>query len=85
MKAIITKYHPATSFFGSRISASDCDGNRVYIAYPHHLSGETCYRAAGCAFMQKFGWKGNLVGGEIKGGYAFCIDESTAVEYCGFL
>jgi phosphoribosyl-AMP cyclohydrolase len=31
MKAIRTRYLPATSTKGSRIVASDCDGNRVII------------------------------------------------------
>jgi len=73
MKAIITKYHGPTNFKGSRISASDEDGNRITIPYPSELDwrdGEP-HRAAAQSLCEKMNWKGSLVGGSVKGGYAF--------------
>jgi hypothetical protein len=71
MKAIRTKYHGATDTRGSRISASDEDGNRVSIPYPHELGGENCHRKAADALCAKMGWTGELIGGALKDGYAF--------------
>lgn len=72
MKAIITKYHGPTNTKGSRISASDSDGNRVYISYPHELSGEAVYRAAAEALRVKMGWPElHEIGGGTKDGYVF--------------
>ena len=47
------------------------DGNRVTIGYPHDLSGEAVHRKAAEALLTKMNWKGALVGGAIKNGYAF--------------
>jgi hypothetical protein len=77
MKAITTKYHGATNTRGSRISASDMDGNRVSIPYPHDLSGEAVHRAAAEALCAKMGWTGELAGGATKDGYAFVFVDSS--------
>jgi len=71
MKAILTKYLNPTNTRGARIRASDSDGNAVTIGYPHELSGEDVHRKAAEDLRDKMGWKGELVGGAIKGGYAF--------------
>ena len=73
MKAIITKYHGPTNTKGSRISADDGDGNRCYISYPHHVSGEDVHRLAAEALCAKMGWSGaeTLRGGATRTGYAF--------------
>jgi hypothetical protein len=71
MKAIQTKYHGPTNTRGSRISASDLDGNRVSISYPHELSGEAVHRKAADALCEKMGWNGALIGGAIRNGYVF--------------
>ena len=71
MKAIETKYHGPTDTRGSRITASDSDGNRVSIPYPYELSGEECHRKAARRLCQKMGWKGRLTGGALKSSYVF--------------
>jgi hypothetical protein len=71
MKAIVTKYHGPTNFKGSRITATDEDGNRITISYPHELSGEDVHRAAAQALCDKMKWTGQLVGGSLKNGYVF--------------
>lgn len=76
MKAIITKYHGATDTKGSRISATDTDRNRISIPYPYELSGSAVHRAAAEALCKKMKWEGRLIGGGIKGGYAFVFAES---------
>lgn len=71
MKAILTRYKGPTNYRGSRIIASDDDGNSVIISYPHELSGEAVHRKAALALCDKMQWKGELASGSIKGGYAF--------------
>jgi len=71
MKAIVTKYHGPTDRRGSRISASDSDGNRVTIPYPYDLSGEDCHREAAEALCKKMNWPAQLIGGGLRNGYVF--------------
>jgi len=74
MKAIVTKYHGPTNTRGSRISASDGDGNRVSIPYPHELDREDGHYKAACALRDKMQWGGDLIGATIKGGYVFVAE-----------
>jgi hypothetical protein len=71
MKAIITKYHGPTHTKGSRISASDEDGNRVTVSKNHSLNSETAHRVAAEALCLKMRWTGKMVSGSIKNGYVF--------------
>ena len=71
MKAIRTKYHGPTNTRGSRISATDEDGNRVSVSYDYALSGEAVHRAAADALCAKMNWTGDLIGGSLKNGYVF--------------
>ena len=71
MKAITTTYHGATNTRGSRITASDEDGNRITIPYPHELSGEAVHRKAAAALCTKMNWSGRLTGASLKRGYVF--------------
>jgi hypothetical protein len=80
MKAIVTKYHGPTNFKGSRITASDEDGNRITISYPHELSGEACHRKAAQALCNKMKWEGNLIAGSLKHGYVFVFGPDLNTE-----
>ena len=71
MKAITTKYKGPTDTRGSRIYASDADGNRVSIPYPYELSGEAVHLEAAKALCRKMSWPADLLGGAVKGGYTF--------------
>jgi hypothetical protein len=71
MKAIITKYIPATNTRGSRIKAFDCDKNSVVISYPHELSGEAVYKQAAVRLCEKMKWSTDLLGGGTSNGYVF--------------
>lgn len=91
MKAIETKYHGPTNRRGSRIVASDGDGNRATISYPYQLSGEAVHRAAAVELCRKMGWSvGRMIGGATKHGYAFVFDpavketENTASQIAKF-
>ena len=68
MKAIITKYHGPTNTRGSRISATDSDGNRVSISYPYDRDP---HRAAAAALCAKMRWSGTLVQGGTSNGAVF--------------
>jgi hypothetical protein len=75
MKAIVTKFHGATDTRGSRISASDSDGNRVSITYNHALDHSHNHDAAAIALCRKMGWAGhNLMRGGVKGGNVYVFD-----------
>jgi hypothetical protein len=78
MKAIFTKYHGPTDYKGSRISASDQDGNRVTISYPYELSGEDVHRKAAEALCAKMNWTGTLIGGSYGKGYVFTFGPDFA-------
>ena len=75
MKAIFTKYHGPTNTRGSRISASDQDGNRITISYPYELSGEAVHRKAADALCTKMHWTGKLTGGSVRNGYVFVFSD----------
>jgi hypothetical protein len=79
MKAIVTTYRPATNTRGSRIAASDEDGNRISIPYPHELSGEAVHRQAAEALCTKMGWHGRLTSGSLKHGYVFVFTSTSDV------
>lgn len=68
-KAITTKYLGPTDFKGSRISATDGDGNRVSVPYEYALNSDGNHIAAATALCEKMKWKGTLVhGGLLKNG-----------------
>lgn len=71
MKAIVTRYKGPTNYRGARIIADDGDGNRLTISYPYELSGEAVHRKAAEALRDKMGWRGELLGGGTRTGYAF--------------
>ena len=79
MKAITTKYHGPTNSRGSRIIATDEDGNRISIGYPHGLTGIDCHAKAAVALCRKMNWGGKLLGAGIKGGYVFVFTDSSEV------
>ena len=68
MKAIETRYLGPTDHRGSRIVASDSDGNRVTIGYKSELDSDQNHKAAAVALCDKMGWKGDLAGGWVKRG-----------------
>ena len=72
MDAIITKYHGPSNVRGGRISAS-VSTRRVYISYPHELSGWQAHAAAARALLKAVGLPENtkLIIGEINNGYVF--------------
>ena len=78
MKAIETKYLPATNTRGSRIKAYAEGVKSFTIPYPHELSGTACHAAAALALARRMGWKGTLVSGgkADQSGEVFCFLES---------
>ena len=71
MKAITTRFLGPTAMKGSRITASDQDGNRVTITYESHSDTEDAHRKAAITLCHKMGWSANLAQGSIKNGYVF--------------
>ena len=78
MKAIQTRYHGPTDTKGSRISAFDNDGNRIYLPYDHGSADP--HRDAAIAFARKMEWTPlTLCGGWVKDGRVFTIVNSSSI------
>ncbi len=74
MQAIETRYICPTNTRGARIKATAAAGS-VTISYPHELSGQAVHRKAAEALRDKFGWNGELLGGQLADGdYVFVLD-----------
>ena len=78
LQAIQTKYHGSTNTKGSRISATSASGIKVFIGYPHELSGVDCHAKAAEALARKLDWIGEdhsfaskFVAGGTYTGYVF--------------
>jgi len=80
MKAISTKYHGATDTKGSRISARDCDGNRVFVSHHTALGQEDSHKRAVRALMEKMGWDGELIGGYVGSGMVWVFDSPSSPQ-----
>ncbi len=71
MKAIRTRYKGPTNTRGSRIIASDEDGNRITIGYDDALDSEDAHRKGADALCARMHWEGEMVSGSLKDGYVF--------------
>jgi hypothetical protein len=76
MKAITTRYNGPTNTRGSRITATDEDGNRVSVSYNDALNSEPNHAAAARKLCQKMDWRGNLTGGHTKHGMVWVWDDA---------
>lgn len=76
-KAITTRFHAPANVRGSRYSATDSDGNRVYQHANDALSHEGNHDNAAIALCRKMSWHGVLVRGGISTGnvYVWLSDE----------
>ena len=63
MKAIRTRYSGPTNTRGSRIHATDSDGNQVSVPHPYHLHHEDAHKLAAYTLMQKMKWPNVLQNG----------------------
>ena len=75
MQAITTKYHGPTNSRGSRITATTESGIKHSQSYKHELNADENHADAAEALARRLGWleRNDLVGGSIKGGYAFVL------------
>ena len=82
MKAILTKFRHCTITKPSRIKAYDCDGNHVWVSWdeatgkphPYQTAEYAAHYYAANKLMEKMDWtQHSLIGGAIKGGYAFVL------------
>ena len=78
MKAITTKYYGPTNTRGSRIVATDSDGNKATVGYDHALNSEGNHKEAAIALCDKMSWSGTLHGGHTKAGMVFVFEGSIA-------
>ena len=67
MKAIVTKYHGPGNVRGARYSATDNDGNRVFVGADDALNTDGNHRAAVKKLCEVMGWHGALVEGFLLG------------------
>lgn len=66
MKAIMTIYLGPTNTKGSRIKASDMDGNRIIRSIDSSVSVDANHKYAAIELCRKMGWSENLIGGSLK-------------------
>ena len=66
MKAIKTTVYGPTNVNGTRISATDEDGNRVILNWDHSLDGLGNSKKAVAAFLKKLNWPGHWICGGLK-------------------
>jgi len=71
MKAIKTKYHGPGNVLGSRVSASDEDGNKVVLSWDNALDTTENHTAAAKALCRKMKWPNKLIMGSLKDCYVF--------------
>lgn len=76
MKAILTKYIGPSNTRGSRIKATDTDGNQITISYDHELNSDQAHLKAAIALCEKMEWSTDIIGGGLKDGYAFVFSRS---------
>ncbi len=76
MRAIITRFLPATDTRGSRIRATTADAGSITVPYDHALSSSANHEAAARTLADKLGWKyRDLAGGPTETGWAFVLLE----------
>ena len=76
MKAIETKYIPATNYKDNRIKAYTEGGNSITIPYPGEYDTEKAHEVAALRLVSKMGWDkqswyNGIIGGGTKTGYAW--------------
>ena len=71
MKAISTKYIPASNYLGSRIAASDEDGNRIVMSWNGDLDSIGNSKMAATTLLKKMKWTGKWVAGGTKNGFVW--------------
>lgn len=81
MKAIKTTYLGPTNYRGSRIKATDEDGNSVTFPYfPEKHMEKEAHSVAAIALCKTMGWEGTLVAGSLKDCYVFCFMSSKQYD-----
>ena len=85
MKAIITKYLPATDTRPSRVKAFDGCGNGVTVLYDdggNDNAGNAPFARAAVTLCRKMGWTygGKLISGGTKDGAVFVFANSESYE-----
>ena len=69
MKAIQTKFLPCTDYQGSRVKASDADGNSITIGWDHGFNQEQNHIRAARALCEKMSWRGKIATGYLNRRY----------------
>lgn len=78
MKAIKTTYKGPTNVRGSRIVATDGDGNRITLPWDHSINGEKNHARAAIALCAKMQWSGKLAEGSLRDGHVFVFIDADS-------
>jgi len=71
MKAITTKSIAATNTKPEKVKAFDEDGNSYTTSAGLAQTVKDTHKIAALGFMHKYDWKGEIIGGSVKGGYVW--------------
>ena len=72
-KAIVTRYLGPTDRRGSRVKASDGDGNSITLSWDSSTNSLPNHQRAAAALCAKMGWKGRMVSGKTRDGYVHVL------------
>jgi hypothetical protein len=79
MKTIKTTHLGPTNTRGSRIKASDEDGNSITLPYKSELNSNQCHMEAAVALCEKMDWIGMLHGGHTKNGMTWVFHDRDLI------
>jgi hypothetical protein len=75
MKAITVKYLSPTNTKGTRVKASDGDGNSVILPKDYALDSYEMAQKAAVRLCEKMDWHGVIEGGYTKDGMVFVFSD----------
>ncbi len=76
MRAILTKYIPATKSTPARVKVSSKVLGSIYYLYDISLADGKAHRKAAKAYACEHDLLGNLIGGTLEDGYVFVFENS---------
>lgn len=76
MVTIKTKFHGATNFRGSRVSATSTNGHRLTVDWDHALDCDENHDAAAVALCRKMDWHGTIIRGHGQAGNFYVFDNN---------
>jgi len=78
-QAIVTKFIGPTNTRPSRVKAT-CEAGSITVSWDHRYDPENNHDATARALIEKLGWRGEWVSGELPGGGSVYVMVATGSE-----